>query len=105
MNRAGSYFFCLRRILTAEVKNMISAKRWWVALIIVALLTAGSVAAWVFYIQQSPRAPARARQVMAADADGYCARVTPNGQTLWHKTAKTAQTMDRNTQSISKEAE
>lgn len=85
---------------------MISAKRWWVALLMVALLTAGGVGAWVYYNHPSPRTPARARQVMAAEPDGYYARgLLHREQTLWHKTAKTAQTMDRSTQSISKEAE
>ncbi len=83
---------------------MISAKRWWVALLMVSLLTAGGVAAWVYYIHPSPRAPVRARQVMAAESDAFNARVSLNQQTLWHKTAKSAQTMNRSTQSISKEA-
>ncbi|MDR7865323.1 MAG: hypothetical protein RIN56_00820 [Sporomusaceae bacterium] len=87
------------------MKNMISAKRWWVALLTVSLLTAGGVAAWVYYIHSSPRTPARARQVMAAEPDAFYARVSLNQQTLWHKTAKSAQTMDRSTQSICKEAE
>jgi hypothetical protein len=105
MTYRGLIFFTGCGILTVEVKNMISAKRWWVALLMVALLTAGGVAAWVYYIHPSPRTPARARQVMAAEPDGYYARMPLNEQTLWHKTAKTAQTMDRSTQSISKEAE
>lgn len=99
------FFFAGSGILTAEVKNMISAKRWWVALLMVALLTAGGAAAWVYYIHLSPRTPARARQVMAAEPDGFYALEYRNQQTLWHKTAKSAQTRDRNTQSISKEAE
>lgn len=84
---------------------MINAKRWWVALLTVALLTAGGVAAWVYYIHPAPRTPARARQVMAAEPGGFYANVFLNRQTLWHKTAKSAQTIDRSTQSISKEAE
>ncbi len=85
---------------------MVSAKRWWVALLMVALLTAGGVAAWVYYIHPSPRTPARARQVMATEPDRYYVRSSQNSeQTLRHKTAKTAQTMDRSTQSNSKGAE
>ncbi len=54
-------------ILTAEVSIMVSARRWWVALLAVALLLAGSAVAWLYYGHPSPKTPAKARQVMAAD--------------------------------------
>jgi len=52
---------------------MISARRWWAALLLVALLLAGGAAAWSFYGHPSPKAPARARQVMATESDGRTA--------------------------------
>ncbi len=49
---------------------MISAGRWWVALLTVALLLAGGAAAWLYFDRPAPRVPARARQVMAAEPGG-----------------------------------
>jgi hypothetical protein len=66
MRHAVSFFFC-PGILTAEVNKMVSARRWWVALLVVALLLAVSAAAWLYYGHSFPKAPSRARQVMSAD--------------------------------------
>lgn len=56
---------------------MISARRWWVALFTVALLLAGSAAAWVYFNQPSPKVPARARQVMAAEPEDCAVPMPP----------------------------
>ncbi len=49
---------------------MVSAGRWWVALLTVALLLAGGAAAWLYFDRPAPRVPARARQVLATEPDG-----------------------------------
>ncbi len=46
---------------------MVSAGRWWVALLTVTLLLAGSAAAWLYFDRPAPKVPARARQVMATE--------------------------------------
>lgn len=52
---------------------MVSAGRWWVALLLVALLLAGGAAAWLYFGQPSPKVPARARQVMASELADWTA--------------------------------
>jgi hypothetical protein len=52
---------------------MVSARRWWVALLTAALLLAGSAAAWLYFGPPSPKAPARARQVMATELEDRAA--------------------------------
>jgi hypothetical protein len=52
---------------------MVSARRWWVALLMVAMLLAGGAAAWVYFSHPAPKVPVRARQVMATEADGGAA--------------------------------
>lgn len=52
---------------------MVSAKRCWVALLLVALLLAVGSAAWIYYGHPSPKVPARARQVMAIGLEDWTA--------------------------------
>lgn len=90
----------------AEVMKMVSARRWWVALLTMALLLAGSAAAWLYFDHQAPRVPARARQVMAVDP-GCCQAPLPLREDYRGgiKPPSLRQTIDRNTRSIDKGAE
>jgi hypothetical protein len=86
---------------------MVNAKRWWVALTVVALLLAGTAAAWMYFVDHSPKNPIRARQVMAVGRG--VASVLPaaaaNNNRQGIKTPAAVQTMERSAQSNYKGAE
>jgi hypothetical protein len=86
---------------------MVSVKRWWVALTVVALLLAGTAAAWMYFVDRSPKNPIRARQVMAVGLGPVA--VSPRGPAHNNRqgiiTPAVVQTMERTTQSNHKGAE